>query len=305
MPLYKQLPKGTDVGTFDVMPEIPAGPMAGAALVPYLISIYKTKAARQAGTKLFVDRALDSGSEALASAAQWFAERYPRVAAHMNLVPKPIPNYVSPLSGEPVAAHIRTPKGKVERPLDVEITQSGFDRMTPTSGNTYQRQKAEALNTLGHEGTHAAQALGNSDFNSLYNAMNMVTGYEHNPFEITARARGYSTQMGYSHGALPQTVLHPEVKKIMDQAAAASTAEQRMALHSIAEKMRFGGSGYIKGRDGFPQFVSHMAPTHPDVLYQPLTVPRLIEDESKIIKSRETSAYQWARETMKRRQGKK
>ena len=125
-----------------------------------LVSLFKNKAAREASTKLFRDKANIMGGP-VAEAAMEFADDYPRVAAHIK------PSYVTRGSNPTATTQLLKEHGRV--PVAVR-----------------RGSKSEALEDFYHEGTHTAQALGNSKFDELYDEADELLGYNDNPFELSA-----------------------------------------------------------------------------------------------------------------------
>lgn len=187
------------------------GIMQAAAPAMPMVSIFKdaegipSRALREAGTSTFRDLANKLASYThisehfgevnhttqLPQALNEFADRYPRVAAHME------PKFGGPMGL--TAANITTPNlGGVVAPMPTRFTPLG--RSSVSSGD-YGRDLAKARNLVFHEGTHAAQALGNSDMGYLYNQANKLPGrYEENPFELMAKARGSEAKVGNLRG---------------------------------------------------------------------------------------------------------
>lgn len=171
-----------------------------------LVSIYADKLARKAATQSFLNSAKAPAlPKEVSQAANWLAERYPRVAAHMR---------INPLidASEDAGAFINTPAGKVTSPMQVTITDKGVNQLKWNSGSI--------RDSLAHEATHAAQALGNSDNDELYELANQAVGYTTNPFEVTARNRGTAAAMRSPHvgsyrssiakpGTMTQEYAHP------------------------------------------------------------------------------------------------
>ena len=168
--------------------------LKGLGVAAPLISIYKdaegvpSAAFREMGTQRFIDRASQL-PEHLAKAAQEFAQDYPRVAAHMT-----------PTMGEPPStmsnaeAYVMHYPGQVKTPLVATWTPAGEESIN-------KRGIDEARRQMYHEGTHAAQHLGNKDFPELYVGANDMMGYELNPFELRAnraalRAQGNTLTKG-------------------------------------------------------------------------------------------------------------
>ena len=150
----------------------PASGIMGSAAPE--ISIFKDaagvpdKVLRQEGTQRFLQSAKDSAIKGMSDAADLFAEKYPRIAAHMNIDTKE--------DWMPGMAQTKSPYGKITKPVNVQFaTEQPFP-----------------LNVLAHEATHVAQDLGNSDSLKLYDLVNQHNriGMHRNPFEKTARYAG-------------------------------------------------------------------------------------------------------------------
>lgn len=139
-------------------------------------------ARRIAGTKDFLKRMTDFGPSAEA-AATMFAERYPRVAAHIGVEKLPF------------MKRLQSPTGKAFTGVGSR-SKGMFPEMTPVQFNKGYTGK-DIEDTLLHEGTHVAQDLGNKRVLSMYGAsdkalkemgMNEREAYVMNPFEISARS---------------------------------------------------------------------------------------------------------------------
>lgn len=141
-----------------------------------LVSIFKSKAAREAATQRFRERAA-AINPTFGGAGYQFAREYPRVAAHMS--PIAIPDAAVPMQALGIAV---VPQGKVQLPVPVGITESGV--------RAADRDALQAVDTLYHEGAHVAQALGNSDMRQLYTLADDLAGYHGNPFEQSAQYIG-------------------------------------------------------------------------------------------------------------------
>ena len=304
-------------------------PFGGLSPAP-LISIYKdlagvpSKALREKGTMAFLQSALDRANTAfrnpdvvpwqaehstdlpLMRSAEEFAAKYPRVAAHMRINPQ-TGDGVSNISGR-YAANIQTPTGRVGKPMTVTYSESGLkDAVNPD----------RARDIIAHEGTHAAQALGNHNFAELYHSANKIAGYHDNPFEQMARNAGENFATGI-RSPIEQNTFNPVIKDflnkvvkdrgVLDQKDTVSlpqmldvgfnsksamrttvnnilhnlrmTAEDRGLVSSAVERKRFGGSGYVKGRDGHPQYKEFIAPDAPDG-QRNATAMRMIEDMTR------------------------
>lgn len=141
-------------------------------------------ARRMEGTKNFLERMKVLGPDA-ENASKLFAERYPRIAAHMNV------------------EHL-TPAMQAEHPTASAFTGVGFrskgefPEQTPVlfGRRAYGLGQENMEDTLLHEGTHVAQDLGNKNALSMYNASTKALekigadpklAYAANPFEISAR----------------------------------------------------------------------------------------------------------------------
>ncbi len=188
-PLYETLLKkavagaGELVGAGDPASEVAnlINPM-GVAASP-LVSIYKDKAARIPETLKFIENARKLGGEKLEEAAKWFAEQWPRVAAHKDL----ITDTEKVIGGSP-DAWAEPPSGRVMDKIPVRFSKKGLEKA--------QNDVAVGRNFLAHEGTHVAQSLGNNQFGALYNAVDELGEYPNIPFETVAFDRGDAAARG-------------------------------------------------------------------------------------------------------------
>jgi hypothetical protein len=170
-----------------------AAPLVGPALkglgmAAPLVTIFKnaegvpSQAMRESSTGVFREMARVLPHRMRAAALQ-FAEDYPRIAAHMR------PEYgLPPVDAPRASAYVATPAGKVTEPMKTGFTHIG--RYYSETPQDYEQGLKAAREMMYHEGTHAAQALGNKDFNTLYNDANRLVGYDLNPFERTAERAG-------------------------------------------------------------------------------------------------------------------
>lgn len=142
-----------------------------------LVSLYKDRAARELATQEFLNTA-KSHVQPIQDAANWLAQRYPRVAAHMRINPE-ITN------AKNLAAVNMPPPSGMSEPLVLSYSEKGIAR--PASN---------IRATMAHEATHVAQALGNKDMQVMYNLANNLVGYQANPFERMAEARARSAAVG-------------------------------------------------------------------------------------------------------------
>ncbi len=140
-----------------------------------LVSIYKTPQARRLATQEFLKTAMDMGENMFNSASQ-FAASYPRIAAHILLRNDTLESGNSLLKGTGTSGTTMVPRGKAHSKIPVILNQDTIDG--PSRNLT---------GTMFHEGKHVADSLGNSKANTLYQFFNVLTGYQHNPFEIAAR----------------------------------------------------------------------------------------------------------------------
>ena len=137
-------------------------------------------ARRMQGTADFVKRMTALGPHA-ERAASLFAERYPRVAAHIGVEKLPL------------MQRLKSPTGKAFAGVG-ERSKGMFPEMTPVQFNKDYTGKG-IEDTLLHEATHVAQDLGNKRTLSMYGAsdkalqemgMNPREAYIANPFEVSA-----------------------------------------------------------------------------------------------------------------------
>jgi hypothetical protein len=154
----------------------------GGGFASPLVSIFKDKLERSQATQAFVEKmkGLLPTTNNLATAAEEFAQRYPRVAAHID--PKLMDSI--PVSGGngTAAAAVALPLGRVKNLVEMGITPEGEAAMS---------QSAKwARDTMFHEGTHVAQVLGNHHTGMAYPLATQAVGYRNNPFEQSARETG-------------------------------------------------------------------------------------------------------------------
>ncbi len=170
-----------------------------------LISIYKNAAERLPHTQAFAEAGRRLGGP-FGDAAAWFAQRYPRVAAHMELSPEPIRG---PL-GDRAMAQIAAPVGQVQNRIPMEVFNYGRARA--------QQNPGLAKDIIAHEGTHVAQALGNRNNRELYQSATELAGYANNPMEVSARMKGLSTYAEGGPRNRPYSALQG-LREVADQSA--------------------------------------------------------------------------------------
>lgn len=153
----------------DMINPMPTGPAAP------LISIFKNAAARKLATDEFLESARRMGLPNLEIAANTFASKYPRVAAHMRMSPEVAP-------GAAVKADVNIPQYGIRKPVPVRLGNSGIDEVDDSV--------AAATKSIFHEGNHVAQALGDRRMGLLYNNATRAVGYGPNPYEVTSRRAG-------------------------------------------------------------------------------------------------------------------
>lgn len=180
---------GTNFGDFD------AGPSQAVTRMMRPGTRIPDIATRQAGTEKFVNDAklLDRG---VGTAAEWFASRWPRVAAHIGIVPR-----IAPAGSSFYAATIpeatlkggkvrRLTKGALPKSIPMAFSQEGVN-LPP------ERLKG----VMGHEGTHPAQMLGlGKDAADLYDVFTDALGYKLNPLELSAFRREMESYFNLSRG---------------------------------------------------------------------------------------------------------
>tara|TARA_R110000868_G_scaffold255919_4_gene512587 strand:+ start:660 stop:1775 length:1116 start_codon:yes stop_codon:yes gene_type:complete len=166
--------------------------MGATALAP-LISVYKDRAARDAGLKEFIDSVhafaknhmwrSTAGTNAWTDAAELFGKSYPRVAAHMR-------NAEMPLDEPGVTAVARMDWNDMVhgQPGMLEVGKGHLPDLALNDNI--------ASGTMFHEGTHAAQALGNRDTPILYGAASRLLPYRNIPHEASAWFRTDLTESG-------------------------------------------------------------------------------------------------------------
>ena len=188
----------TDVPT-DVAGLLPMGTeiQAGASMLSPLISIYKDKAAREAATQEFLNSVkgfvdtnyydLPDHVKALwSNAAESFAAKYPRIAAHTRQ--SPLLSEYRTNTGASAGAAVSTAPDRVREPLTLSLFRNG--------ANAIDKDPNLATDMMHHEMTHVAQSLGNRDADALYWAADDVVGYNYNPFETSARLAGAKAVTG-------------------------------------------------------------------------------------------------------------
>jgi hypothetical protein len=193
-----------------------------------LITIYKdamgvpSKMLRQAATQEFVNSARALDEPFIENAAYEFANRYPRVAAHMRMQPN------MDMTNE-YNAITHVPAFEPEAPIKVAYSNVGLAKDASSQEG--------ALNTIFHEGTHVAQALGNRYTDLLYRlGLKLPGGYYEHPMEQSARAAAERVT-----GDIPG-IAHPAIRGLRQAAEAAlsnpelaSTGETRRAAKNILD----------------------------------------------------------------------
>ena len=209
-------------GPEDLINPITTGPVSP------LISIFKNKIARHAGNVEFLNSinefALNHPTIGpyIRHAALDFEKRYPRVAAHIRMNP-------DLLEDPTTMAYMEMASSKVTEPLRMGIGRTGYEELAKSVN-----PQSKARELLFHEGTHAAQNLGNSDYENLYlgalrgnvidRGMPMHEAYLNIPFERTAKYRGLK-ESGLTGLVKPEPVLtsikdlraDPEVRAILEK----------------------------------------------------------------------------------------
>lgn len=159
------------------------------------VTIYKNAADRIAATQAFVDSAKKLGTN-LSGAAEHMAQLYPRVAAHMRINGNPFEKAGAP-SGMRNLASTEVPRGVVESPMTINFSPLALQRAnaSPEAG----------MESLAHEMTHGAQALGNSHLAEMYKLAERLLkaggnsdagAYSAVPYEFSARRRGTAMATG-------------------------------------------------------------------------------------------------------------
>jgi hypothetical protein len=190
----------------------PYGP--SQAVTRFLNRGTPNKTLRELSTSNFVKDAGLFYGDMFKEEAKRFASKYPRVAAHMNLSPNAMHN-MEPIS--PESAGITS----IERfPFNQVDKDSGGTAFGPTLNVKFNQEimkdRAQARETLYHEGTHTAQALGNKDMGDLYmhghdmqNTGNDAVDYRMNPWERSAFRRGIKEKIGMSDVLYKDFVKNP------------------------------------------------------------------------------------------------
>lgn len=133
-------------------------------------------------------------------------DRYPRVAAHADLknldeITKDFPTHAPPKPN--VQGAVVDSMSFADAPFNSELVNLYINPKT-----------ADPANTLSHELTHVAQALGRRsrrDMHDLYSRTSKITGYRDNPLEISARLAGDKSEL--KHMADPRNTLIDIVRK--------------------------------------------------------------------------------------------
>ena len=155
-----------------------------------LVSIYPTKAEREVGTQVFKNSAQRFANPALTEATEWFANKYPRIAAHMRLQRAPLSSIINRPSA---MAYVMNRAGRVASPETIN--------MGVRIGQDIGENPNIARNIIAHEGTHVAQHLMNSDYKDLYEAAGNLGGTMGNPYEMSAYSIGKAAEEG-----IPSTI---------------------------------------------------------------------------------------------------
>jgi hypothetical protein len=201
--------------------------LKGLGMAAPLISIFKdasgvpSTALREAGTEAFKQRAVHWPGE-MAGAAEEFAQKYPRIAAHIR------PSYAEAPAETPNALGVALPPyGQVREPVEVRLTPRGDESLY--TAKSPELAQARARNIMSHEGAHVAQALGNKDFAGLYQDASKMVGYEANPFEWSANRSG-SSAMG-----IPTSESMPTAIQQL-KALSSHPSEEGRAIQAILER---------------------------------------------------------------------
>lgn len=155
-----------------------------------LVTLFKDKAAREAATALYRSGMKRAGPIMERTATE-FADRYPRIAAHI----KPVLRKKDVIYPMPEGGEFR-PAASISVPEPFVVAQAGGTptELPRTLLNLYPEGRQVALPKArfmtSHEGTHTAQALGNKNFMELYQLANKLMGYGRNPFEDSANRTG-------------------------------------------------------------------------------------------------------------------
>ncbi len=150
-----------------------------------MVTKFATPAERMASTEAYRQAAKQFGGN-LETAMGEFATEYPRIAAHIQPDPSK-----AVFKGAPKGAMgvMRIPaSGEYKGPMKFSVSNHGQQLAEQSMSN--------ARGTVYHEGTHAAQFLGNKDMGQLYMNANKTGSYWENPFEINARVAGESRAPG-------------------------------------------------------------------------------------------------------------
>ena len=142
-----------------------------------LVSLFKDKAAREAGGTRFME-SVKALPEALQRAWETVAENYPRITSHMVI-------------RDPAKVRPTPRRDSYNAVVGLHGVSNGRPGAPVTYGPSGLRKSGlPALDTAYHEATHVAQVLGNRDSNALSAAAENLVGYHKNPFEEGARMAG-------------------------------------------------------------------------------------------------------------------
>lgn len=195
-------------------------PTAGLNAGP-LVSIYKNKAARELGTKAF-EKSAEGMHPFFQLAAKKFAQRYPRVAAHMKL--SHTGDELQTIKLGDAIAFADIPEGKINKKVKILIGKPGLEQG--------EKRFKDAMSTVFEEGAHVAQGLGNRKATRLYKTANRLVDYENNPFEISAKniATKHSDPSNYMSN-LPSVT--KQLGGLVDDAAKSEDWIKRIEAHPI------------------------------------------------------------------------
>jgi hypothetical protein len=150
-------------------------PMAG-------ITMYPSRTIREAATRQFVTDAAAT-HPTLQEAAERFATRYPRIAAHTRVEAIPTP------AGASMTKAAQVDWNHLPEPVLPGASVGGRIplQILPRGAQELETVPTFADEILSHEGTHVAQRLGNRETPRLYDTASRLVGYPNNPFEASAR----------------------------------------------------------------------------------------------------------------------
>jgi hypothetical protein len=164
----------------------------GAAIASPLVTLYKdaqgipSQTIRAEQTAKLLEHVKNNFGGNIQAAVEWFAKRWPRLAAHFNL-----PNEHLTNSPGTLAAMVQPP----------DVVRQGLNRdvlFTKMGERVAQADPAQARALITEEGgSHTAQNLMRADqMKTEYRPATKQVGYENNPYEIAVKGRAEQSALG-------------------------------------------------------------------------------------------------------------